>query len=148
MSTALALILGGAALYGAAGYTIVSHPDRAARLGRRVLLPHGLVGLLGLAVASWGACLLYRCFVSPDEIESVRLAVLAGLSIVPVGLLAALMFLLAVLPPDRGNGGRGGDDDLPPPPDPDGPDGWAEFERGFREYAAVRETLRVASPVR
>lgn len=142
MITSLVLLAGGVALYALAGSALsgclAGRANDQWQCRALWLLPLALGGPVALVSLACGVEVVDRLL----GLQALGLPpwLVAALSVVPVGLLAGGLLLLAVLPRRRGGGGGGsGPDDLPPPPDPDGPDGWAEFERQFRAFAAARD---------
>ena len=143
-----ALLIAGVALYALAGSALSRQTARAP--GRRakwwrawLLLVLGVV--LSLACLVWGITVVDRVL----GLRAVFLPLwsLTALCVAPAVLVAVGLAVLALRsPPSDGDDGGSGPDDLPPPPDPDGPDGWAEFERQFRAYARARDASR-SSPV-
>ncbi len=147
MIAGLALLVGGVALYALAGSALSS---RVAQ-GSNGHSPQRTLRLLALALA---AALAIACLTSGIDLVDGRLTLgtaglplwlCTALCVAPLALLAAGLVLLAVFPPPSGgDDGGSGPGKLPPPPDPDGPDGWAEFEREFRAYAGARDAERDA----
>ena len=143
MTSDLALLLGGVALFAVAGTVLGGLLARWVNDGARrlaAIVPLAVAGPLGLACGSFGAYRLYRRLGLAEHGLPTAAFTAAGLAL--AGLLGGALILTTGSRPDRGDDGRGGDD-LPPPPDPDGPDGWAEFERQFRIYARERDRLLV-----
>ena len=143
MGRDLATLLGEGALFAVAGWALsgplAAYAEHGERRDLLRLLPLALAGPLAMLCTGYGAYRLYLEFGLPDR--SVAAALLAiGLDV--VGLVAGGLLLLTTLPRRRDDDGRGPDDGLPPPPDPGGPDGWAEFERRFYDYATACEARR------
>lgn len=146
MIQGISLLVSGVALYAVAGSVLSGRLARCAngcsrrRLAR--MLPFALAGVCALGDAGFGAYLLYRDL--GVERMHLPLPVLGAIGVAAIGLLAGVLLVLAAIPRRRGGGGGGGrDDDLPPAPDPNGPDGWAEFERQFRAFVVARDEARV-----
>ncbi len=140
-----ALLVGGVVLYALVGSALSRQVARGANdhstRPKLRLLALGLGATLALASLAGGIALVDGAL----ELRTlgVPLWLLAVLCVVPVALLAGGLVLLAVFqPPSGGEDGGWGPDDLPPPPDPDGPDGWAAFERQFRAFAGARDASR------
>lgn len=140
MIAGLTLLAGGVVLYGFAGSALSRYTERDHHSGHRTL--RLLLLTFGAALAV--ACLIDGISVVDSQLALRALGLLAAVWVAPAVLLAGALVVFAVFsPPAGGDGGGGsGPDDLPPPPDPDGPDGWAEFERQFRAYAGARDARR------